>query len=79
MLRPGERIAIKPSKQLENAGCKSLVNKTGVITRVVSNGVYADVKILRRVRNYFIPMKSVESSEEVNKARVHSLLKATVL
>lgn len=84
MLRVGDKITIRPSHQLSMEGNEALVNKTGTITKLVDNndaiyGAYVDVKIMRRVKNCFIPIKSIEGPEHVNKVRVNSILKATIL
>lgn len=84
MLRKGNKITVRYSDQLAQAGNKNLVGKTGIITKVmlgkgILGGVYADVKVFRKTKNFYIPQQSVESSEDINKARVSSLLKNTVL
>lgn len=84
MLRIGDKITIKKSNQLTQSGNGFLVNKKAVITQLALHGgsvggVYADVKIMRKTRNFYIPLKSVESLEDVNKVRVQCILKSTVL
>lgn len=84
MLKIGEKITIRYSKQLADRNLNALINKSGIVTRVLQSngkvfGCYADVKVMRKVRNYYIPEKSIEGPEEVNTARVLSLLKVTVL
>lgn len=83
-LMVGDKITIKYSKRLSNSGNDSLINKTGIVTkllRVGKNiiGVYVDVKIMRRTKNYFIPACSIEGPEEIEEIRTLSILKSTIL
>jgi len=84
MLRVGDKITIRPSHQLSLAGRETLAGKSGTITKLVDGndalgGAYVDVKIMRKVKNVFIPIRSIEGPEHVNKVRINSILKATVL
>lgn len=84
MLKVGDKITIRYSKKLAQNGHNLLTNRTGTITRVLIAGgnligVYADVKAMRRIRNFYIPAASIEGGDEVNKIRVLSLLKSTIL
>lgn len=84
MLKVGDKITIRYSKKLAQNGNNLLVNRIGVVTRLLFNagnliGVYADVKVMRRNRNYYIPYSSIEGCNEINKLRVLSILKSTIL
>lgn len=84
MLRIGDKITIRSSKNLMRNGLSNLVNKTGVITRILNSqgkllGVYADVKVMRRMRNYYIPVESIEGPDSINRVRTLSILKSTIL
>jgi len=84
MIRIGDKITIRNSKNLARHGSNSLVNKTGVVTRILNSqgrllGVYADVKVMRRVRNYYIPVESIEGPDSINRVRTLSILKSTIL
>ena len=57
----GDKIYIRNSKLLKN---ESLVNKQGVVTRLLTIrgeivGAYIDVKIMRKVKNFYIPVLSL--------------------
>lgn len=80
----GDKITIRQSKQLSKSGGDMLVNKTGVVTRLLKIGknligVYADIKVMRRIKNYYIPACSIKGPGEVNKIRTLSILKSTIL
>lgn len=84
MLKVGDKITIRFSKKLAQKGNSQLVNQTGIVTRLVfSNGklkgVYADVKVMRWNRNYYIPTDSIGGCNEINKLRVLSILKSSIL
>lgn len=84
MLKPGDRITVRYSKKLASKGNNLLVNRTGTVTRLVMIsgkliGVYADILVMRRKRNYYIPADSISGCNEINKIRVLSLLKSTIL
>lgn len=83
-LKPGDKITIRYSKKLEQNGNSLLVNRLGEVTRVVTqngniNGAYVDVKVMRRVRNYYIPICSIEGPDEINKIRNLGILKSIIL
>lgn len=83
-LKPGDQITIRYSKKLEQNGNNLLINKLGMITRVVSqngniSGAYVDVKVMRRTRNYYIPINSIEGPDEINRIRNLGILKTIVL
>lgn len=83
-IKVGDIITVRFSKKLEHNGNAHLVNHSGVITRLYKQngelqGVYADININNRVRNYYIPIRSIDDSESLNKMRVLSILKSTVL
>lgn len=83
-LSVGNKVTIKYSKQLFDNGNDSLVNKTGVITQLLKIGknvvgVYVDVRVMRRIKNYYIPVCSVEGPCEISKTRTLSILKSTIL
>ena len=83
-LKPGDQITIRYSKKLEHNGNNLLVNRLGVVTRIVRQGgnitgAYADVKVMRRVKNYYIPICSIEGPDEINKIRNLGMLKTIVL
>lgn len=84
VLKTGDEITIRYSKKLAQNGNNMLTNKTGIVTRVLMAGgnmvgAYVDVKVMRRIRNYYIPISSIEGPEEINKIRTLSILKSTVL
>lgn len=84
MLKPGDEITIRFSKQLANEGHAFLDNRIGVVSGLKMSkgklvGVYADVKVMRRKRNYFIPLASIEGPKDINKIRTLSILKSTIL
>lgn len=84
VLKTGDEITIRYSKKLAQNGNNMLTNKTGIVTRVLMTGgnmvgAYVDVKVMRRIRNYYIPISSIEGPEEINKIRTLSILKSTVL
>lgn len=84
MIKVGDKITIRNSKELARKELNVLVNKTGVITKILISqgrilGVYADVKVMRRVRNYYIPVESIEGPDSINRVRSLSILKSTVL
>ena len=84
MIKIGDKITIRNSKNLARNGLNVLVNKTGVVTKVLNSqgrllGVYADVKVMRRVRNYYVPIESIEGPDSINRVRSLSILKSTVL
>lgn len=83
-LKPGDQITIRYSKKLEQSGNNLLINRLGEITRVVTvngnvTGAYVDVKVMRRIRNYYIPISSIEGPDEINKIRNLGILKSIVL
>ena len=83
-VKVGDQITIRYSKKLERHGNSFLTNRTGIITRILFNGnnltgVYVDVKVLRRIRNYYIPISSIEGPDIINKMRTLSILKSTIL
>ena len=84
MIKIGDKITIRNSKELARKELNVLVNKTGVITKILISqgrilGVYADVKVMRRVRNYYIPVESIEGPDSINRVRSLSILKSTIL
>lgn len=84
MLKAGDKITVRNSKQLAQKGLNLLTNRTGVVTKTLVSqgrilGAYADIKVMRRVKNYYIPIESIEGPDSVNRVRTLSLLKATVL
>lgn len=77
----GDKIYIRNSKLLKN---ESLVNKQGVVTRLLTIrgeivGAYIDVKIMRKVKNFYIPINSIEGVDKINKTRTLGILKSTIL
>lgn len=83
-LKVGDRVTIRYSKKLEQNGNSLLTNRTGIVTRILFTGgnltgAYVDVKVMRRVRNYHIPISSIEGPDLINKMRTLSILKSTVL
>jgi hypothetical protein len=83
-LKVGDRVTIRYSKKLEQNGNSLLTNRTGIVTRILFTGgnltgAYVDVKVMRRVRNYYIPISSIEGPDLINKMRTLSILKSTVL
>ncbi len=83
-LKVGDQITIRYSKKLEQNGNSLLTNRTGVVTRILFTGgnltgAYVDVKVMRRLRNYYIPISSIEGPDTINKMRTLSILKSTIL
>lgn len=83
-LMVGDKITIRYSKQLDKNGNSFLVNKIGIITKLMRIGkniigVYADVNVMRRMRNYYVPICSIEGPDEIDKTRTLSILKSTIL
>lgn len=83
-LKVGDKVTIRYSKKLEQNGNSLLTNRTGIVTRILFTGgnltgAYVDVKVMRRVRNYYIPISSIEGPDLINKMRTLSILKSTVL
>ena len=83
-LKVGDQITIRYSRKLEQNGNSLLTNRTGTITRILFTGgnltgVYVDVKVMRRIRNFYIPISSVEGPDIINKMRTLSILKSTKL
>lgn len=83
-LKVGDQITIRYSKKLEQNGNSLLTNRTGTVTRILFTGgnltgVYVDVKVMRRIRNFYIPISSVEGPDIINKMRTLSILKSTIL
>lgn len=83
-LKVGDRVTIRYSKKLEQNGNSLLTNRTGIVTRILFTGgnltgAYVDVKVMRRTRNYYIPISSIEGPDLINKMRTLSILKSTVL
>lgn len=84
MLKVGDKITIRYSKKLAQEGNNLLTNRIGIVSSLrMSNGnligVYADVKVMRRMRNYYIPLASIEGPEDINRIRTLSILKSTIL
>lgn len=84
MLKVGDEITIRYSKKLAQDGNNFLTNRTGIVSalRIFNGnlvGVYADVKVMRRIRNYYIPLASIEGPEDINRIRTLSILKSTIL
>lgn len=83
-LKVGDKVTIRYSKKLEQNGNSLLTNRTGIVTRILFTGgnltgAYVDVKVMRRVRNYYIPISSIEGPDIINKMRTLSILKSTIL
>lgn len=83
-LKVGDQITIRYSKKLEQNGNSLLTNRAGVVTRILFTGgnltgAYVDVKVMRRIRNYYIPISSIEGPDTINKMRTLSILKSTIL
>ena len=84
MLKIGDKITIRSSKNLTRKGLNVLINKTGTITRILNSqgrllGVYADVKVMRKIRNYYIPIESIEGPDSINRIRTQSIIQSTIL
>lgn len=84
MLRIGDKITIRNSKNLAKKGLNVLVDKTGTVTKIINSqgrllGVYADIKVMRRIRNHYIPIESIEGPDSINRVRTLSIIKATIL
>lgn len=83
-LNIGDEITIRYSKKLEQNGNSLLTNRNGIVTRIMYAGgniigAYVDVKIMKRVRNYYIPLSSIEGPDLINKLRTLNILKSTIL
>ena len=83
-LNVGDEITIRYSKKLEQSGNSLLTNRTGIVTRILYSagnliGAYVDVRVMRRLRNYYIPISSIDGSEAINKIKTLSILKSTIL
>ncbi len=83
-LNVGDEVTIRYSKKLEQNGNGLLANRTGKVTRVLFTGgnltgAYVDVKVMRRIRNYYIPISSIEGPDKINQMRTLSILKSTIL
>lgn len=84
MIAPGDKITVRYSKKLAQSRNLLLVGRLGIVTRVIANGeklsgVYADVKVMKRLRSYYIPGDSIEGVDEINQLRTLSILKSTIL
>lgn len=84
MIKIGDKITIRNSKNLTKKGLNVLVNRTGTVTKILNSqgrllGVYADVKVMRRLRNYYVPIESIEGPDSINRVRTLSILKSTIL
>lgn len=84
MLKVGDQITIRYSKKLAQDGNNLLTNRIGIVSSLRMSGgnligVYADVKVMRRTRNYYIPLASIEGPEDINRIRTLSILKSTIL
>lgn len=84
MLKVGDQITIRYSKKLAQDGNNLLTNRIGIVSSLRMSGsnligVYADVKVMRRIRNYYIPLASIEGPEDINRIRTLSILKSTIL
>lgn len=84
MLKVGDKITIRYSKKLAQDGNNLLTNRTGVVSALKMSsghltGVYADVKVMKRMRNYYIPLASIEGPKDINRIRTLSILKSTIL
>ncbi len=83
-LKVGDKITIRYSKKLEQNGNTILTNRTGIVTRILFTGgnltgAYVNVKVMRHIKNYYIPINSIEGPERINKMRTLSILKSTKL
>ena len=84
MLKVGDKITIRYSKKLAQDGNSLLTNRMGVVSALKMSGgnligVHADVMVMRRIRNYYIPLASIEGPEDINRIRTLSILKSTIL
>lgn len=80
----GDEITVRYSKKLERSGNIQLVNKVGIVTRLLSNangvlGAYVDINDTKRIKNYYIPICSIEGPNAINRMRNLSILKTTIL
>lgn len=83
-LKVGDEITIRYSKKLEQNGNSLLTNRTGIVTRILVVGgnllgAYVNVLVMRRIRNFYVPISSIEGPEAINKMRTLSILKSTLL
>ena len=84
MIKAGDKITVKYSRHLSQTGCTVLANRVGVVTQVVEHngqlqGVYADVFVMKRTRNYYIPLDSIDGPECVNRIQSINLLKNIII
>lgn len=80
----GDTFIVRNSKRLEQNGHSHLINKKGVVTRILKSegrilGVYADFVIFRKTKNYYVPFSSIEGPGHVSKERTLSIIKSTTL
>lgn len=83
-LNIGDKVTVIYSKELEKAGQTVLVSRSGHVTDIVEDcgvikGAYIDIMVMRRIRNYFVPINSIDGSEDINKIRTLDILKSTIL
>lgn len=86
MLKRGDIVKIRYSKELEAIGLKELVRRKAMITLVVNNkhGKCRGVYVIPRTGKYkneewFIPIQSIESNDTIDSFRAINLLKTTIL
>lgn len=83
-LNKGDKVTVIYSKELERAAQTVLVGRLGHVTGIVEDcgvikGAYIDIMVMRRIRNYFVPINSIDGSEDINKIRTLDILKSTIL
>lgn len=84
MLNKGDKITIRSSKWLIEKGLRCLFNKKGIVTKILTVdgklvGAFVDVKVQKKIKNYYVPSDSIEGIESISRMRTLSLLKDTVL
>lgn len=86
MLKPGDIVKIIYSDELRALGLNELVKRKGIITAVVKlpngrlRGAYFRPKSGRlRNEEWFIPIQSIESDEQIYRLKTFGILKKTIL
>lgn len=84
ILKAGDHITVRYSKKLEQNGNISLVSKTGVVSRVQMQngdivGAYVNIAGIKRGKNRYIPISSIDGSANIDRMRIIGILKSTIL
>lgn len=86
MLKKGDVVKIRYSKELEEIKLGKLVNHKAIVTLPVYNdkgkcrGAYVIPRIgFLRKEEWYIPIKSIESDDTINSFRALDIIKKTIL